>query len=113
MTTSATVAYGLATVLVILSPLVLRYLPMDGLTMSAVSYVVSFVLSLGAFWLTGDLHLDKASLLAVLGGSAPFWSVQQGVFKILAQLQPALVHGPSPQVTAVTPVVKPAAPKGR
>lgn len=91
MTTTQAVALTLATLVAALSPLVLRFVKLDGLTMSTLSFLVALLIAVLAGLLTGDLHLDRASLVAVLGGSTAFWAVQQGVFAVLKQVQPAVV----------------------
>ena len=107
MTTTA-VATTLAMLVSALSPLVLRYVHLDGLSMSAVSYALAVLVALAASLLTGDLHLDQASLLTVLGGSTAFWTVQQAVYAILKQVSPQTVGAVAKPSSTPTPGAKPA-----
>jgi len=102
MTDSLPLALALAGIVTAVSPLGLRYIKLDGLQMAALSYVVSLALAAAAGLLTGQLHPTTASVMAVLAGSGAFWSVQQGVFKVLYAADPAVVNPPVP------PPVKPA-----
>lgn len=106
MTTTA-VATTLAVVVSALSPLLLRYVKLDGLGMSAVSYAAAIVIAIVASLATGDLRPDRASLLVVLGGSTAFWTLQQGVYVLLKQVSPGVVQLPKPTLQ-VTPGAKPA-----
>jgi hypothetical protein len=90
MTTQA-VALTLATLVAAFSPLVLRFVKVDGLTMSAISFLVALLIAVLASLLTGSLRLDLASLVAVLGGSTAFWAVQQAVYVFLKRVQPSVV----------------------
>ena len=87
-----TVATGIAGIVAALSPLLLRYVHLDGLQMAAFSYLVSLGIAVAAGLITGDLQPNTNSLLLILGGSATFWSVQQAVFKILNASAPAMVR---------------------
>lgn len=86
-----TIALVIAGAVAAVSPLVLRYVHLDGLQMAAVSYGVALLISASAALLTGELHLDRASVVTVLAGSTAFWTVQQAVFKVLAERAPGMV----------------------
>lgn len=90
------VAITLAGIVGALSPLVLRYVRLDGLSMSAVSYGVALGIALVAAWLTGDFKASRAGVVAVLSGSTAVWTVQQGVFVLLKQYMPQAVILPLP-----------------
>lgn len=96
---TTTIALALAAVVGALSPLALRYVMIDGLSMTAVSYGVALVIALLASWLTGDLQLTRAGAIAVLSGSTAVWTVQQLVFAALKQSRPALVRRPPTEPT--------------
>lgn len=103
-----TVATTLAMLAAMLSPLVLKYVKLDGLSMSAISYLAALVIAVLASLATGDLRLDRNSLLAVLGGSTAFWAVQQAVYVLFKQVSPAVVQQPKAPTTPPTiPMTKP------
>lgn len=101
MTTTA-VATTLALLASGLSPFLLRYVKLDGLSMSAISYLAAVVIAVAASLVTGDLRFDRTSLLTVLGGSAAFWTVQQAVYVVLKQTIPGMVQLPVPSPTPTT-----------
>ena len=92
------------------SPFALRYVHLDGLTMSAASYGLALMVAVGAALLTGELQPTRESALLVLGGSASIWTAQQAVYAVFKQVAPMIV-GAAPKASPVLPSVpaKPAA----
>lgn len=93
--TTLAVATTLAGLFGALSPLVLRWVPTTGLPMSTVSYALALLIAVVAAMITGELHPDGVSVVAVLSGSAGVWTVQQAVFVALKQWAPERVGVPA------------------
>ena len=89
-----TIATILAGLVAGFSPLVLRYIHLDGLQMMALTMAVSVLVVATAGLISGDLNFDRASLITVLTGSASFWAIQQVVYKTLKETRPSLVMDP-------------------
>lgn len=78
---AASIANALAGVAIILSPLALRYVKVDGPTMVAISYVVAFVIAAAALLLSGQAGLNASSAGSVLAFATAAFGVQQLVFQ--------------------------------
>jgi len=78
---AASIANALAGIAIVLSPLALRFVKLDGPTMVAVSYVVAFVIAAAALLLSGQAKLDPSSVGSVLAFATAAFGVQQLVFQ--------------------------------
>jgi hypothetical protein len=70
------------------SPLALRYVKLDGASMSALSYLVALGIALAAEWLVGDLAWSREGIVAAFLGTSGLWAVQQAVYAALRQWAP-------------------------
>jgi hypothetical protein len=87
--TPATIAFANALVAfltVIVLPLALKYVKLDGAAMAALTYAASFVIAFGAALLSGELSLSAlngGSFTAILTFSSALFGVQQVVFQMI------------------------------
>ena len=81
------IANGLVTFLVIVVlPVVAKYVKLDGPAMAALVYVLSFAVALVAALLSGELSLSSlngASIVQVLMFATALYGVQQVVFQLI------------------------------
>lgn len=90
------VALALAAIAAALSPLVLRFVPLDGVAKVAACYALALAISLLASWLTGDISLSRVSIVDALLGSAGLWAIQHTVYQALQRVRPTLVGKAAP-----------------
>jgi hypothetical protein len=102
------VALALAGIVAIFSPLLLKYVPLAGAQMTALTMLVALGVALLASWLTGELTLTREGIVSALLSSTALWTVQQVVYAALKQVAPTLVETPRPGVHA--PVARGPAP---
>jgi len=76
-------ANAIATVVILLSPLALKHVKLDGPTMTAVAYLVAFLIAAVAGYASGEYHPDFSSVPALLASSTLLFGVQQLVFSLL------------------------------
>lgn len=89
-----TVAISLVGLVAAFSPLILKYIHLEGPAMMALTLVVSVLITAGAGLAAGDLHFDRASLILVISGSGTFWTIQQVVYQLLKESAPRMVVTP-------------------
>lgn len=77
---SVQIANALATVAILVSPLFLKYVKVDGPTMLAIAYAVAFVIAAVSGYASGEFKPDFSSLPALLGSATVLFGVQQLVF---------------------------------
>jgi len=79
---AAQVANALAAAVIILSPLLLKYVKLDGPTMVAVSYIAALVIAAAALLLSGQAQVDPSSAGSVLAFATALFGLQQVVFQV-------------------------------
>jgi hypothetical protein len=79
---AASVANALAGLAIILSPLALKYVKLDGPTMVAVSYLTALVIAAAALLLSGEAKFDPSSTGSVLAFTTALFGLQQIVFQV-------------------------------
>jgi hypothetical protein len=87
------VALALAAIFAAISPLGLKYVPLDNAQMTAFTMLVALLIALVASWLTGDLTPTREGVVVALLTSSALWAVQQAVYAVLRQAKPAAVAG--------------------
>jgi len=101
------VALVLAGIVAVLSPLVLKYVPLQGAQMTALTYLVALVVALLASWLTGTLTFSRDGVVQALLDSSGVWTIQQLVYAALKQAAPATVGAqPKPAPVPAPPPAK-------
>ena len=94
------VAIGIAGIVSIVSPLLLKAVPWSGAQMTALTMLVALAVAILASWLTGDLAFTRDGIVTALTGGSVVWTVQQAVYATLKQVAPATVGAtPAPHPT--------------
>jgi len=79
---AAQTGIAIAGAVVLLSPLALKYVKLDGPTMVAVSYLTALVIAAVALALTGQAKVDPSSAGSVLAFATALFGLQQVIFQV-------------------------------
>lgn len=78
---AAQIANAIAGVVILLSPLALKYVRLDGATMVAVSYLLALLIAAAALLLSGQAQPDFSSAASVLAFATALFGLQQIVYQ--------------------------------
>lgn len=99
--TSQQVVAALFTLVIVASPVALKYLPVIGFHKALVSFAVAATIALIAGAATGQFdHFDVSSVQSWMVTAGWMWGLQQGIYRALLAVFPQAVQPPVPPVQA-------------
>lgn len=75
-------ATQIATVIMVVAPFVLKFVPLDGPKMALVSMATAIAVAVGAGFYTGEVTTSSFNLQNLATTSAALWAVSQVVFQL-------------------------------
>lgn len=75
-------ATQIATVIMVVAPFVLKFIPLDGAKMALVSMVAAVAVAVGAGFYSGEVTTSSFDLQNLASTSAALWAVSQVVFQL-------------------------------